>query len=301
MRLGAVTAAGLGSRRRRHGSVRRPAAQPPERPHRARRQGGAARPVLRRLRARAVTPARSPANRALTAEPLAYKIVRPSTVTAVLVGPDGAQHPIESGVAHAPGTYSFTAGTFDHEGTWRWDVSATDDLGRTSTIERTFRFDATLQALAVPRAARGSVRVGFTLTRPAQVTLRIETASGIVLRALPAAALQPGARVDPVGRPPARRFARVRGLVRRASAGRERRRHLGPIRVLQVSTLESQRDVVRRRPRRCSRSSSSCSSRRCFPAASELTMVYGGALASGALAGRHRALPRRAFAHTSPS
>ncbi len=129
----------------------------------------------------------------LTAEPLAYKIVRPSTVTAVLVGPDGAQHPIESSVAHAPGTYSFTAGTFDHEGTWRWDVSATDDLGRTSTIERTFRFDATLQALAVPRAARGSVRVGFTLTRPALVTLRIETASGIVLRALPATALQPGA------------------------------------------------------------------------------------------------------------
>ena len=46
-----------GSRRRRHGSLRRPAPQPPERPHRARRQGGAARPVLRRLRAGAVTPA----------------------------------------------------------------------------------------------------------------------------------------------------------------------------------------------------------------------------------------------------
>src|SRR5690242_8802636 len=51
----------------------------------------------------------------LTAEPLAYKIVRPSTVTAVLVGPDGAQHPLESGIAHAPGTYSFTTGAFDHE------------------------------------------------------------------------------------------------------------------------------------------------------------------------------------------
>jgi len=129
----------------------------------------------------------------LAAEPISYKLVRPSTVTAVLVGPDGAPHPLESGVAHAPGTYSFTANTFDHEGTWRWDVSATDDLGRTSTIERTFRFDTTLQALAVPRTARKTVRVGFTLTRPAQVTLRIEATGGLLLRALPAASLQPGA------------------------------------------------------------------------------------------------------------
>jgi hypothetical protein len=130
----------------------------------------------------------------LADEPLSYKIVRPSTVTATLVGPDGAQHPLETGVAHTPGTYGFTASTFDHEGTWRWDVSATDDLGRTSTIERTFRFDTTLRAVAVPRSATRSVRVGFTLARPAQVTLRIETASGIGVRALPAAALPPGAQ-----------------------------------------------------------------------------------------------------------
>jgi hypothetical protein len=128
----------------------------------------------------------------LTAETLTYKVVRPSTVTAVLVGPDGAQHPIESAVAHTPGTFSFTVPTFDHEGTWRFDASATDDLGRESTIERTFRFDTTLQGLAVPRAARGSVRIGFMLTRPAQLTLRIETAGGIVLRALPATAYPAG-------------------------------------------------------------------------------------------------------------
>lgn len=130
----------------------------------------------------------------LTAEPLSYKVVRPSTVTATLVGPDGAQHPLESGAAHPPGTYTFTASTFDHEGTWRWNVAVVDDLGRASAIERTFRFDTTLQALAVPRTARATVRVGFTLTRPAQVTLRIETTSGIALRALPPAALQPGAQ-----------------------------------------------------------------------------------------------------------
>jgi hypothetical protein len=130
----------------------------------------------------------------LDAEPLSYKVVRPSTVTAVLIGPDGAQHPLESAVAHLAGTYSFAASGFDHEGTWRWDVSATDDLGRTSTIERTFRFDATLRALTAPKTARGSVRVGFTLTRPAKVTLLIETTNGTVLRALPAATLQTGAQ-----------------------------------------------------------------------------------------------------------
>ena len=130
----------------------------------------------------------------LAAEPLSYKVVRPSTVTATLVGPDGTQHPLETGVAHTPGTYGFTASTFDQEGTWRWDVSATDDLARTSTIERTFRYDTTLRAVAVPRSATRSVRVGFALARPAQVTLRIETVSGVVVRALPAAALQPGAQ-----------------------------------------------------------------------------------------------------------
>jgi hypothetical protein len=130
----------------------------------------------------------------LSTEPLSYKVVRASTVTATLVGPDGTPHPVEAGVAHAPGTYTFTAGTFDREGTWRWDVSATDDLGRASAIERTFRYDATLQALAVPRSTRGALRVGFTLTRPAQATLRIETAGGTLIRALPPVALQPGAR-----------------------------------------------------------------------------------------------------------
>src|SRR5262249_47394975 len=110
------------------------------------------------------------------------------------VGPDGSQHQLESGVAHAAGTYPFTTATFDHEGTWKWDVSATDDLGRASTIERTFRYDTTLRALAVPQTATRSVRVGFTLSRPAQGALRIETAGGVVIRALPATALQPGGR-----------------------------------------------------------------------------------------------------------
>ena len=130
----------------------------------------------------------------LASEPLSYKIVRPSTVTAALVGPDGAQHPLESGVAHSAGTYSFNAGTFDQEGTWRWDVSATDDLGRTSTVERAFRYDMTLRGLVVPHTARARLTVRFALARAAKVQLSIQTPRGSLLRALTPVSLQPGAQ-----------------------------------------------------------------------------------------------------------
>ena len=115
-------------------------------------------------------------------------------MTAQLVGPDGTAHAVESGVQHPSGTYTLTYGAFDHEGTWHWNVAATDDLGRTSSADRTFRYDTTLRGLAVPRAARGTVAIGFTLSRPAQVGLQIETPSGVVLRALAPASLAPGLR-----------------------------------------------------------------------------------------------------------
>ena len=127
-----------------------------------------------------------------TQEPLVYKIVRPSTVTAELIGPDGVPRVLEAGVQHPAGTYSFTYGTFDLEGTWHWNVTATDDLGRRSTMDTTFRYDATLRGLAVPRTAQGRLRVRFTLSRPAQVQLSIETPGGVLLRTLPSVALQPG-------------------------------------------------------------------------------------------------------------
>jgi Phosphodiester glycosidase/FlgD Ig-like domain len=125
-------------------------------------------------------------------ETLSYKLVRPSTVTSELVGADGAQHVVESGVQRQPGTYSFTYTTFDREGTWHWNVAATDDLGRTSSADRTFRYDATLRDLVAPRAARGTVAFRFTLSRPAQVTLQVETQTGVVLRALAPVSLPPG-------------------------------------------------------------------------------------------------------------
>jgi Phosphodiester glycosidase/FlgD Ig-like domain len=129
-----------------------------------------------------------------TQEPLAYKLVRPSTVTAQLIGPDGVAHVLEAAAKHDPGSYTFAYSTFDREGAWRWNVSAVDDLGRTSTADRAFRYDTTLQSLVVPRTARGRVVVRFTLSRPAKVKLQIETAGGVVIRALAPVSLGAGSQ-----------------------------------------------------------------------------------------------------------
>jgi hypothetical protein len=114
-------------------------------------------------------------------EQLAYKIVRKSIVTAQLVGPDGVAHPFESVVAHDPGTYAFGASTFDREGLWHWSATATDDLGRVSTVDRSFRYDTTLRAVKLT----GRAIVGYTLARPAQVRVQIETKNGLVVAKLP--------------------------------------------------------------------------------------------------------------------
>ena len=116
-----------------------------------------------------------------TNEQLAYKIVRTSVVTAQLVGPDGVAHPLESAAPHDPGTYTFSATTFDHEGLWHWTVTATDDLGRVSTVDRTFRYDTTLRGVRVT----GRATVAFALSRPALVRVQIETKNGLVVARLP--------------------------------------------------------------------------------------------------------------------
>src|SRR4051794_4313062 len=102
-----------------------------------------------------------------TGEQLAYKIVRRSTVTAQLIGPDNVARPLESAVAHDSGTYTFTVTTFDKEGVWHWNVLATDDAGRQSTVDRTFRYDTTLRGVKVTQQGR-LAHVGFTLGRPAR-------------------------------------------------------------------------------------------------------------------------------------
>jgi flagellar hook assembly protein FlgD len=112
-------------------------------------------------------------------------------VTASLVAPDGTSTVVDSGQKPA-GTYTFAESTFPVEGTWHWTVEATDDLGRSSTIDRTFRYDATLRGLVAPRAARGSATFRFTLSRPASVQLQVESPTGVVVRSLPPAQLPAG-------------------------------------------------------------------------------------------------------------
>jgi phosphodiester glycosidase/flagellar hook capping protein FlgD len=134
---------------------------------------------------------------------LAFRIVRPSTVNANLVGPDGVSRYTYSGLA-APGMYPLdwpgTApdGQPELEGRWRWVVSATDNTGVASAGERDFVLNRTLgfaapvePALAVPRP-RARVVATFKLTRAATITPRIETASGVLLRTLPKIRAQPG-------------------------------------------------------------------------------------------------------------
>jgi hypothetical protein len=130
----------------------------------------------------------------LASEPLVYRLVRPSTVTAQLQAPDGTLHPLETSVQQPPGSYTLTMPALDQEGTWQLVVDAVDDLGRASSAERSFRYDTTLTALTVPRSARGRVAVGFTLGRPAGVRLVIQTSNGVVVRDLGSSSLAAGRR-----------------------------------------------------------------------------------------------------------
>jgi flagellar hook assembly protein FlgD len=120
---------------------------------------------------------------------LAYKLVRPSTVAASLVGPDGGTRPIDSG-HRDPGTYTFTwPGTGEPEGRYQFTVSATDDQGQASSATRTFALNDSLGFLSAPtsavlRKAGTALAARYTLTRGAVVTAQVETASGIVLRTL---------------------------------------------------------------------------------------------------------------------
>jgi hypothetical protein len=135
-------------------------------------------------------------------ESLSYKLVRPSTVQASLVGPEGVTVPIDAGL-RAPGTYRFTwAGTGSDapEGSWRFVVTATDDLAQPSSADRTFALNNTLAALAVrPKALKlrkkgTRLTASFALARPAKITATVETAKGIVVRVLSRSSVGTGAQ-----------------------------------------------------------------------------------------------------------
>jgi len=136
-------------------------------------------------------------------EAFTYKIVRPSTVTVQLAGPDGGLR-VNTQTQLQPGIYPFqwnarrADGTPEQEGKWTFTVSAVDDLGRASSDVRTFSLDLTLgsptavsPALSVPRKKARPVAT-FALTRPARVTTRIETTGGVILRKLGTTTSNPG-------------------------------------------------------------------------------------------------------------
>ena len=136
------------------------------------------------------TPAPTPpmlspnADRAGDRVALAYKVVRPSNVSAKLIAPDGTSREMFTG-QRAPGRYRLSWDGTDAaaapaaEGVYHWNVTATDDLGRMSTDDRAFRLDKTLGFLRISPGAR---RVDFTLSREARIRVTIETPGGAVLR-----------------------------------------------------------------------------------------------------------------------
>ena len=73
-------------------------------------------------------------------EALAYKVVRRSTVTATLTGPGGTTM-LDAGTKE-PGAYTFNW-TATTAGKWTLSVDAVDDLGRSSSTDRTFTVGAT--------------------------------------------------------------------------------------------------------------------------------------------------------------
>ena len=120
---------------------------------------------------------------------LSFKVVRPSTVTASLIAPDGTSRQILSG-AREPGRYStgwsgrLPGRQFEPEGRWRWVVDALDDQGQHSKVERRFYLNRTLGHLrtrptrVVVHRRGGDLRVGFRLYNPAVVTVTIRNSRG---------------------------------------------------------------------------------------------------------------------------
>ena len=118
---------------------------------------------------------------------LSYKVVAPSSVTATLTAPDGTQ-PFVEAIERLPGTYEVpfppTAAP-PAEGRWQLDVTATDDQARASTARQTFTVNNTIGDVKLSRRGfvarvRGGqfVQGGVTLTRPARLTVTVETRTG---------------------------------------------------------------------------------------------------------------------------
>ncbi len=126
---------------------------------------------------------------------LRYRVFRPSTVTATLRAPGGASTAFPP-VERQPGTYpvdfpaagpASAAAAPPQVGTWTLEVSAVDDLGRSSSISRTFVVDDTLGFLrapkrwAVPPGGR-PLTISWRLARSARVAVALLDEAGRVVR-----------------------------------------------------------------------------------------------------------------------
>ena len=139
---------------------------------------------------------------------LSYKVVRPSTVTATLVGP-GEVPVFTETIVRQPGTYpvAFPAAPADPtaepaapaEGRWRLDVKAIDDTAQTSTTSQRFTVNNTLgfaklsrRSLVVRVRGKQTISAGVMLTRPARVLATVETKSGVRVAAIALRRLEAG-------------------------------------------------------------------------------------------------------------
>jgi hypothetical protein len=120
-----------------------------------------------------------------------YKLVRASQVTATVVGPDRSTHTLAQDTEQ-PGVHTLTwDGAASVEGSWRFSVTAADDLGHTTTADRQFALNQTLGSLQVtPRS--GGATATFQLAHAASVTVTVEKANGIVLATLLSKKLEVG-------------------------------------------------------------------------------------------------------------
>jgi len=122
-----------------------------------------------------------------------YKLPRPAAVAVRLIGPDGGIRYSEN-ATKARGWYqlSWPGTRVDNspevEGSWRWVVTALDEQGQSSTVERRFTLNTTLGFLRGSRAG-----ATFRLARPAHVKVTLETRKGAVVKTLLSRQLGAGA------------------------------------------------------------------------------------------------------------
>jgi flagellar hook assembly protein FlgD len=137
-------------------------------------------------------------------ETFTYDLVRASTLTATLVGPDRSTRVLVQD-GEQPGEHTLTwdgttaSGLTAAEGNWKLTLAAVDTQGVASTAERDFALDDTIGSLQASPAvaqlrpkARGVVAATFDLAHAARVTVTVEKTSGIVIATVLDDQLSPG-------------------------------------------------------------------------------------------------------------